>query len=511
MSTGTAQNFSEKRVNKGHTFILLFAAREQKTRLLAAAEMYRVLRVSWGTPYTFRAMTLESTPSQSNPLLRKASEVAREVRESGGRALLVGGYVRDELLGLAPKDADVEVYGLEAPNLREMLRRFGKLDCVGESFRVYKLTWRERGERFELDVSLPRRDRKVGAGHKGFEVEGDPYASVEDAARRRDFTVNAMMRDPLTGELLDPFGGQADLQNRVLRMVDPQHFGEDSLRVLRAMQFAARFEMAIDPETVALCRTIDLSDLPKERIWVEWEKLLLKAEKPSLGLIAAHELGILEKLFSRLEKYFRHDEDAYARFSARNPERPHKQLAGHILLDAIDRAARLKSDLPSEKQITLMLAVIDSQLYIEPEPDYFVDRLGLRTLNGYDVRNQSVALADESSTIYHFWSSRTAVTIGDGAYRRIALRCDPQLLYLLELAFNRQELSEYLREKMQELGVWEAPPAPLLMGRHLLEMGLKPGKQIGEITRAVFEQQLDGKVTTLEEAQAEARRLIEEN
>ncbi len=236
----------------------------------------------------------------SQSLFGKSQEIAHTVRERGGRALLVGGFVRDELLGLHPKDADIEVYGLEAEVLRGLLKRFGRVDCVGESFRVYKLAWWSKDERFELDISLPRRDKKVGAGHKGFEVEGDPHATIEDAARRRDFTVNAILKDPLTGEILDPFGGRADLENKVLRVVDAAHFAEDSLRVLRAVQFAARFQMQMEPHSIEICRAIDLSDLPRERIWGEWEKLLLKAPRPSRGLLLARELGVLQKLFPYL-------------------------------------------------------------------------------------------------------------------------------------------------------------------------------------------------------------------
>ena len=206
--------------------------------------------------------------------------------------MLVGGYVRDELLGRAPKDADIEVYGLQAPELRATLETLGRVDCVGESFRVYKLVWHARKVRYELDVSLPRRDRKTGEGHKGFEVEGDPFASFEDAARRRDFTLNAILRDPLTGEIIDPFGGQTDLKNRELRAVDPTHFGEDSLRVLRAMQFAGRFGLSIEAATATLCRNTPLADLPAERVWGEWEKWLLKSPRPSLGLVAGSEIGV---------------------------------------------------------------------------------------------------------------------------------------------------------------------------------------------------------------------------
>src|SRR5207253_4712064 len=207
----------------------------------------------------------------------KISQLCEAVRDAGGRALLVGGCVRDALMGTQPKDWDLEVYGVEPARLREVLDRFGNVNVVGEAFTVYKLG-------ADLDVSLPRRERKTGRGHRAFFIEGDPSMSVEEAASRRDFTINAILQDPLTAEIIDPFNGREDIQNKILRAVAPDTFGEDSLRVLRAAQFAARFEFKIDPETVDLCRMIDLSDLPSERIWGEIEKLLLRAQRPSIGL-----------------------------------------------------------------------------------------------------------------------------------------------------------------------------------------------------------------------------------
>src|SRR5690349_8602662 len=172
--------------------------------------------------------------------LETATAIARAVRDAGGRALIVGGWVRDRLLGRDAKDIDIEVFGLPADRLKTLLARIGSVNTVGESFTVYKVAG--------LDVSLPRRESKVGRGHKGFEVTGDPTLSIEDAARRRDFTINAISWDPLTGGYLDPFGGRDDLDHRVLRVVDPRTFAEDSLRVLRAIQFAARFEATMEAE-----------------------------------------------------------------------------------------------------------------------------------------------------------------------------------------------------------------------------------------------------------------------
>src|SRR5437868_2165643 len=199
----------------------------------------------------------------------KITKLAEHVRSAGGRALLVGGCVRDALMGAQPKDWDVEVYGVEPARLRALLERQGRVDAVGEAFTVYKV-----GN--DLDVSLPRRERKTGRGHRAFVIEGDPTMTIEEAARRRDFTINAILEDPLTEELIDIYGGRDDLQNKTLRAVSAETFIEDSLRVLRAAQFAARFEFEVEPETIKLCRSIDVTDLPRERIWGEIEKLLLR-------------------------------------------------------------------------------------------------------------------------------------------------------------------------------------------------------------------------------------------
>ena len=163
-----------------------------------------------------------------------ALALARAVRDAGGRALIVGGWVRDRLLGIDAKDLDIEVFGIAPERLKDLVAAFGRVDTVGEAFTVYKVAG--------LDVSLPRRESKTGKGHKGFRVEGDPSLSFDDAARRRDFTINAISFDPLTGEFIDPFHGREDLDARLLRIVDRTTFADDSLRVLRALQFAARFE-----------------------------------------------------------------------------------------------------------------------------------------------------------------------------------------------------------------------------------------------------------------------------
>ena len=231
-----------------------------------------------------------------------ARRVALAIREAGGRALCVGGFVRDRVLGQGSEDLDLEVFGIPEDHLRALLTTLGRVEPVGQAFPVYKLG--------QIDVSLPRRESKSGRGHKGFIVEGDPSMSFDEAARRRDFTINAIGWDPLTDEYLDPFGGRADLEKRLLRVVDRVTFGDDSLRVLRALQFAARFELTVDPDTADICRAIPLDDLPAERIWGEFEKLLLKAHRPSIGFALARELGVIERILPEMVPLYDCPQDA---------------------------------------------------------------------------------------------------------------------------------------------------------------------------------------------------------
>ena len=206
---------------------------------------------------------------RSGRLYQKVLELAGLFHSAGGRALLVGGAVRDGLLGRQVKDFDLEIHGLSAVRVLELLQKNCEVDAVGMSFGVIKV------KHLDLDISLPRKENKTGAGHRGFLIEVSPDLSIAEAAARRDFTVNAIMYDPLTCELLDPHGGIKDLGNKILRHVS-FHFTEDPLRVLRGMQFAARMGFDFAPETVKLCSVIDQNELAIERIGTEWEKLLLQ-------------------------------------------------------------------------------------------------------------------------------------------------------------------------------------------------------------------------------------------
>ena len=227
--------------------------------------------------------------------LELAHEIALRVRDAGGTAYYVGGYVRDLLLGTENKDIDIEIHGITPETLTEILSSLGEMTAFGESFGIFGL------RHCHLDIAMPRSERAVGPGHRDFLCTLDPFIGTRQAALRRDFTINALMRDVLTGEIIDHFGGIADLKNGVIRHMDDRRFAEDALRVLRGAQFAARFGFRIAPETVEICRKMDLSALPSERIFGELEKALLKADHPSVFFTELRRMEQLDLWFPELK------------------------------------------------------------------------------------------------------------------------------------------------------------------------------------------------------------------
>jgi tRNA nucleotidyltransferase (CCA-adding enzyme) len=448
-----------------------------------------------------------------------AIAIAHAVRERGGRAFVVGGWVRDRLLGRPSKDLDLEVYAVEPAELTRLLSHFGDVEPVGQSFPVFKV----RG----LDVALPRRESRAGRGHKGFTVEGDPWMTVEEATRRRDFTMNAVLFDPLAGEYIDPYGGRDDLARRLLRVVDRRTFADDTLRALRAVQFVARFGLGIDPETAALCRAMRLDDLPAERIWTEVEKWLLLADHPSLGFEAARELNVLPQIFPELVPLIGCPQE---------PEwHPEGDVWVHTLM-VVDGARTRITDLSRASAVAVMLgavchdlgkpattATIDGRIRSPnheeagiPPTIALLDRLNVQSLDGLDVRKQVLGLVANHLKPGMWHKVRTEV--GDGAFRRLAQKVDLELLARVAKAdclgrtgtFDCSAMDWFL-ERATALGVEHKPPPPLLMGRHLLDLGLSPGPRMGRILKEVYELQLDGQVTTLDEARTAARARLEQS
>jgi tRNA nucleotidyltransferase (CCA-adding enzyme) len=392
------------------------------------------------------------------------------------------------------------------------------VEPVGQAFPVFKLG--------TIDVALPRRESKTGRGHKGFTVHGDPFMTIEEAARRRDFTINAISWDPLTGEYLDPCRGRDDLARRILRIVDADRFADDSLRVLRAVQLAARFEAALEPDSARICRAIALDDLPAERIWGEFEKLLLVATRPSVGFALARDLNVIDRLLPEMAPLYDCPQD---------PEwHPEGDVWTHTLM-VIDQARQRNGDLARAPLAIVMLgavchdlgkpmttAVIDGRIRspgheaagIAPAMA-ILNRLNVQTMDGVNVRAQVLGIVAEHLRPSAFYKANT--TVRDGAFRRLAQRVDLELLARFARAdchgrggaFDCSAMDWFI-ERARSLGVEHRPPAPILLGRHLLALGVIPGPRMGEILKAVYEQQLDGVVKTIEEAEASARVMLGE-
>lgn len=422
-------------------------------------------------------------------------------RERGGRALLVGGCVRDALLGRESKDFDVEVYGLSAERVEAMLRGLGfRFNAAGRSFGVFKL------HGVSADVALPRRESKRGTGHRGFVVEGDPDMSVPEAAARRDFTVNAIYFDPLENEIIDPFGGRADLEKKILRHTSPA-FSEDPLRVLRAMQFAARFRFGVAPETTALCRKIEPENLSAERIFDEWSKLILRGEEPSRGLNFLRECGWV-KYFPELAALIGVDQDP-----AWHPE---GDVWNHTLAAAdVFARERVGDDF---EDLVVGFAVLCHD-FGKPAATRFSEKDGRWHAYGHD--REGVAPAKrflERMTNFlelidgvlplvlchmqpiALWRSRA----GDSAVRRLARRvgridrllrvCSADAMgKATEKNAELRDASAWLLERAEALSVKDSAPKPLILGRHLLALGVPAGKVFTPILDECYEAQLDGK------------------
>jgi tRNA nucleotidyltransferase (CCA-adding enzyme) len=398
------------------------------------------------------------------------SELARTAHERGGRALAVGGCVRDHLLGEPSHDWDVEVFGLAAETLEKVLRKLGRVDLVGRAFGVFKLTTRDGACH---DVSLPRRDSKVGPGHRGIQVEGDPSLDLREAARRRDLTVNAIFADLRTGELVDPWGGIADLRARRLAAVDPTTFLEDPLRALRVVQFTARLGFDVDPTLADLCRQAPLDELPAERVSGEWEKLSIRAPWPARGMRVAREMDILRRVFPEAV-------DDPARDSA---------------LDAL--VPTRTATAPLGRQWALMLSgwlAGQSPAAIEAT----LDRLWMHKVGGYAVRESVRAVCTH-------WGDAIG---SDGDIRRLSAACEAGIALAVRQAVTGDAADALARAAA--LGVLTDGPARLLLGRHLREIGIAPGPAMGRVLAAVYAAQLEGQVTTAEDALALARTLASE-
>ena len=469
------------------------------------------------------------------------------------RALIVGGFVRDSLLGKKPKDADVEVYGITAERLENVLGQIfpGKVDAVGRAFGVLKV-FVEDG--VDFDVSLPRRESKTGEGHKGFLVQGDPTMDIKEAARRRDFSVNALAADPLTGEVFDYFNGVNDLKDRVLRVTDPERFQDDPLRVYRAVQFIGRMGFSMNPESAELMREMvergDLDELSPERITEEWKKLLLKSERPSLGFEAARELGVIKKHYPEMHALID------------TPQEPEWHPEGDVWIHTmmvVDAGAKISREeergLSEQERLQVVLGAVCHDLgkpsttkveggrvrsLAHEEAGREPTRAMLERMNfGEAAVHAAETIAAEhlkpgTLNRSHKKEPGTPGSLDEKQYvnavRKLLKRIHPVSWRVMAAASeadhrgraipgvdrNPYEAGLFFAEMVLKHRLDEAPVAALVRGADILdfakELGIKikPGPRFGELIKKVETARDAGEITTREEGLTLLKRLISE-
>ena len=434
--------------------------------------------------------------------LRMAVRIAREVDRASGCTYLVGGYVRDRLLGLENKDIDLEVHGISVEALEKILDSLGERLSMGASFGVMGL----RGT--HLDIAMPRAEKATGRGHRDFAVSVDPFLGEKKAASRRDFTMNALMQNVLTGEILDFFGGREDIRQGLIRHVSADSFAEDPLRVLRAAQFSARFGFQVAASTEALCANMDLKPLAGERVMGELEKALLKAERPSVFFEELRSMHQLSVWFPELEALIGVPQQA--------EHHPEGDVWRHTM-QVLDEAARLRPQ--SEYPLGLMLAALCHDLGKAGTTQringklhaYGHEQAGLapamRLVTRLTGDNRLAAFVRDMTRLHMLPNRLAAEASGPKSFMRMfdGSAWPEELLLLAKAdslgcrapgADRAALLAAYApkEERLKEmLAVYrERMAQPYVRGRDLIEAGCAPGEDFGEALRFAHKLRLAG-------------------
>lgn len=423
-----------------------------------------------------------------------AEKIANKVSEKGGRTFYVGGFVRDKILGIENKDMDIEVHGVKPEVLREILSEVGEPMSYGSSFGVYSL------KGYDIDIAMPRKEHATGKGHRDFEVFVDPFIGTAEAARRRDFTMNAVMEDVLTGELVDPFGGKQDLEKGIIRHIDSDTFVEDPLRVLRGAQFASRFGFNIADDTSDLFRSMDLSALSMERVEDELKKALLKGKKPSVFFEVLRSADGLDVWFPEVKALIGIEQDP--KFH------PEGDVWTHTM-EVLDRAARYRYKTKNPYAFMLLALTHDFGKAVTTEVvngrihAYDHETEGLPAIETFlrRITNESEVISYVLNMVpLHMKpnvvaASKSAVKVTNRMFDRAAAPED--LIYFAmsdkpvmsgdnpftgdpEFLFERYELYEEMMSR------------PYVTGNDLIEKGLEPGEYFSDVLAYAHKLRLAG-------------------
>ncbi len=322
--------------------------------------------------------------------------------------------------------------------------------------------------------------------------------TFQDAANRRDFTINAILQDPLSESIIDPCQGLPDLDKRELRAINADTFKDDSLRVLRAAQLSSRYRLKITDETKLLCQGTNLKDIPKERIWDEVKKLLLLSPCPSLGFGYFLELGVIEQLFPMLWEL---------QSSLIGKNSYSVESAWNYVLSALDRGKTYVEELSEPEKISVLLSIIGTRLS-DNNLIKFLDALGIYTYHGYHLRTQIITLSKLHLIPYKIFHQIQEERFATFALRRMARLTDLKLIVCLSESLRldaSEQISDWLREKSNSISQLKSP---ILRGDHILGMGLSQGPAVGKLIRQIYEYQIEDRVENLEDAKQLAVNLL---
>lgn len=443
-----------------------------------------------------------------------ARKIAEKVQEMGGRAYFVGGYVRDKIMARIMEsestdtqdvtklknpmdintDFDMEIHGIKQDQLKELIASFGELVDTGENYGVYGL------KEYDVDLALPRTERAIGRGHKDFEVTVDPFLGTEEAVMRRDFTMNALMEDVLTGEIVDHHGGVDDIRKKLIRHVSSTSFPEDPLRLFRAAQFGARFGYELAEETRTLCKEMDVTTLAKERVFGELKKALLKADKPSIFFEELRKMNRLSYWFPEVE----------ALIGVKQNETYHMEgdVWAHTMM-VLDYAAkeRVRAKQPLGFMLSALCHDFGKSIATEYKDGawhaYQHEKLGLPLVETFLARLTSESqLTKYVLNMVELHMRPHAVTFSESSIKKTNHMYDQALepvdLVLLAGCDNRSSINElpfvdgepFL---MERLAIYEEYMSrPYVMGRDLVEAGMKPGKNFSDILEYAHKLRLAG-------------------